>query len=170
VEMMAAMCAICDGQSYEEALAEMHERIGRFGFTMTGIEPDPDHPGWIYTVGLVERCDHPELAILGVPLDFAYAVLTTLSRRVLDRGARVHAGELARVNGVDFHVGPVDSRLWEGDMFNQWWNYYAWRDEMGLEPPDLEPHALELVVCGAQRLPWQDHDELVSRGCEPPRP
>jgi predicted outer membrane lipoprotein len=159
--MMAGMCAICDGMSYDEVLADMHERVERFGFTMTGIEPDPDHPGWTYTVGLVERRDHPELAILGVPLQVAYTVLTALSRRVLDDGARIQEGEIARINGVYFHVGPIDDRLWDGDMFNQWWNYYTWRDEMGLDPPEVEPYALELVVCGSQRLPWEDEQELV---------
>jgi Domain of unknown function (DUF4262) len=169
--MMAGMCAICDGQSFEEALAEMHDRIDRFGFTMTGIEANPDHPPWIYTVGLVEHHDHPELAVLGVPERYAYLVLETLAQHLF-RGGRFAPGETVEVGGVGFHVCPVDERLWEGDMFNQWWNYYGWRDEMRLDPPDIVPDALELVVCPAQRLPWQSDDDaaLVSRGYEPPRP
>lgn len=153
--MMAGMCAICDGQTYEEHLAGMHERIGRFGFTMVGIEPSPDHPPWIYTVGLVEHHDHPEMAILGVPVEVSYAVLTALSRKVL-RGTRIKKGEMARVNGVRYHIDAVPDGLWDGDMFNQWWEYDSWRDDMNLEPPEVEPAALELAVCGAQAVPWRD--------------
>jgi hypothetical protein len=153
------MCPICDGQSYEEALADMHELIGKHGFTMTGIEPGPDHPPWIYTVGLAEH-DHPELSVLGLPVDVSYTILDALSRHVF-RGGRFAPGETVELGGVRFHVREVDERVWEGDMFNQWWNYYDWRDEIDPGAPDVEPAALELVACPGQRLPWESDDEVL---------
>lgn len=142
------MCAICDGATHEEFLAGTHERIQRFGFTMMGVEPDPDHPPWLYTIGLVEHDAHPELSLLGVPLDFGFAVIDDLGHQVLD-GERFQCGDLVVSHGVQFHVDAVDSLLWQGDMFNGWKEYYAWR---GTRPPS--PVALELIVCGAQLYPY----------------
>ena len=134
------MCAICDGKTPEEFLAGVHERIERFGFTMVGVEANPDHPSWLYTVGLVEHHDHPELSALGMPVRFAHAVLDELSHRVMG-GQSFQPGDDVVVRGTRFRLDDVDHRLWEGDMFNQWKEYYAWRGDM---PP--VPSALEVVA------------------------
>jgi hypothetical protein len=138
------MCAMCDGETHEKFLTGVHERVQRFGFTMLGVEPDPDHPPWLYTLGLVEHHDHPELSILGAPLAFGYKVLDELSGRVLD-GECFEYGDEVVVGGVYLHVDVVDDRLWDGDMFNQWKEYYLWRGD-----PPPAPSALELIVCGSQ--------------------
>jgi hypothetical protein len=155
------MCAMCDGATLEEFLEDLHDLIDRHGFTVSGIEPDEDHPTWLYTIGLLDRVDHPELCILGVPLGFGVAVLNKWGNYVLD-GNVLAAGETIQSTGicyaddettvigdVTFHVGEVDERLWHGEMFNGWHDYYRWLG--GPAPP---PHALELRLCGNQPDPF----------------
>lgn len=141
------MCAICDGATHDEFLAGVDERIERFGFTMVGVEPDPDHPPWLYTIGLVEH-HHPELSVLGLPVRLGFEVLDALAREVL-AGERFQPGDEAVVGGVHFRFDRVDSRLWEGDMFNQWKQYYAWRGDI-----TPLPSALDLVLYHAPDLAW----------------
>jgi hypothetical protein len=135
------MCPICDGKTQEDLLAEADERIDEFGFTVMGVEPDPDHPPWLYTVGLVEH-GHPEVAVLDVPLDLAFSLLQEIGLRVVD-GEVFTPGEGVVANGLHFHVADVDERLWNGDMFNQWKAYYAY-----CGAADVEASAVELVLCG----------------------
>ena len=136
------MCMICDGATHEEVLTETDERIGRFGFTMVGIEPNPDHPPWLYTIGLVERHNHPELCVLGMPEHAGFRLLDAVSRWVLG-GERLAPGRDVIVGGVRYHVDDLDDRVVAGDMLAQWHDYYRWRGDL-----ELRPSALELVRCG----------------------
>jgi hypothetical protein len=136
------MCEICDGKTHEEVLAGVHERIQRFGFTMFGVEPDPDHPPWLYTIGLVEHHQHPELCVIGVPVQFGFGLLDALSCSVL-AGDRFEHGHTVMAGDTLFHVQEVDPRLWQGDTFNQWKEYYTWRGG-----PVPARSAVELVLCG----------------------
>jgi hypothetical protein len=136
------MCSICDGKTWEQVMQETHDMIGRYGYTLQGVEPDLDHPPWVYTIGLLESFDHPELSILGVPLNFGMSVLGAVAQGVVD-GDWYQAGETVAVGGsLHFHIAEVDPQLWEGDMFGSWHNYYTWR---GDHP--AEQWALELVTC-----------------------
>ena len=156
------MCAMCDGVTHEEFLEDLHDLIGRHGFTVSGIEPDADHPTWLYTIGLVDSVDHPELAVLGVPLGFGISVLNSWGNYVLDgnvlaagetiqsTGVRYADAETTVVGNVSFHIGTVDPRLWEGEMFNQWYAYYDWLG--GPAPP---PDAVEMRLCGNQPDPFR---------------
>ena len=139
------MCSICDGATHDVVLTETSERIERFGFTMLGIEPSPDHPPWVYTVGLVERHNHPEIGVLGLPLERAYRLLDVVARRVL-AGERFAAGEAVRVGPTRFHIDELDERVVAGDMMARWHDYYAWQGDLL-----LRPSVLELVRCGRSR-------------------
>lgn len=136
------MCSICDGATHEEVLTETRERIERFGFTMLGIEPNPDHPPWVYTVGLVERHNHPEIGVLGLPVEQGFDVLDVVARDVLS-GGRYAPGDVVVVGPMRFHVDELDDRVVAGDMMAQWHTFYAWRGEHA-----LRPSVLELVRCG----------------------
>jgi hypothetical protein len=136
------MCSICDGATHEEVLTETSQRIERFGFTMLGIEPNPDTPSWVYTVGLVERHNHPEIGVLGLPLQEAYRLLDAVARGVL-AGERFAAGEAVRVGQMRYHIDELDDRVVAGEMMAQWHDYYAWQGDLR-----LRPSVLELVRCG----------------------
>jgi len=140
------MCSLCDGTSYEQLLEDTGERIERIGFTMVGVEADLDHPPWTYTIGLVEGYDHPELAMLGIPIELAAEVISALATRVLD-GDRIVPGVDLLFDGVPFHVDEVDQQLWAGERFNQWKAYYDWTGD-----PPATPSAIEVIPCGS----WHD--------------
>ncbi|HEV7757607.1 MAG TPA: DUF4262 domain-containing protein [Acidimicrobiales bacterium] len=139
------MCSICDGTTYDEVLTDTRGRIDRSGFTLAGIEPGPDQPPWLYTIGLVERHNHPEVSVLGVPVPRAQQLLDIVARRVL-AGERLAAGVDLMVGSRRFHVDELDERVVAGDMLAQWHDYYGWR---GLD--ELRPSVLELVRCGRSR-------------------
>jgi Domain of unknown function (DUF4262) len=136
------MCSICDGATHEEVLTETRERIERFGFTMRGIEPNPDHPSWLYTVGLVERHNHPEIGVLGLPVQRGFHILDAVAQRVLG-GERLEPGVDVVVGHARYHVDELDERVLAGDMMAQWHEYYDWQGQH-----ELRPSVLELVRCG----------------------
>ena len=136
------MCSICDGATHEEVLTETSERIERFGFTMLGIEPNPDKPSGLYTVGLVERHNHPEIGVLGLPVQRGFSVLDAVAQWVLG-GERLSPGTDVVVGAARFHVDELDDRVVAGEMMAQWHDYYAWQGDLR-----LRPSVLELVRCG----------------------
>lgn len=151
------MCSLCDGTSYEQLLEDTGERIERIGFTMVGVEADPDHPPWVYTIGLVEGYDHPELTMPGIPIQLAAEVVSALATRVLD-GECIVPGVDVHFDGLPFHVSQVDQQLWAGDRFNQWRAYYDWVGD----PPPM-PSAVEVIPCGS----W--HDDFAAEAPPPNR-
>jgi hypothetical protein len=146
------MCVICDGVTPEDFLVDQRQRIEHHGFTMVAVERDVDHPAWLYTIGLVEH-DHPELAVVGMPLVVAADLVGGLARLVVD-GDELAAGDTVEVSDVagtglplDIHLQAVDHRLWQGPMFSAWHGYYEW---LGAAIP--APEALELVPCGSESI------------------
>jgi hypothetical protein len=139
---MPGMCMICDGATRDEVQAETDERIDRFGFTMVGTTPDPDHPSWLHTIGLIERHNHPEMCVLGEPADDGFRLLDTVSRAVLG-GTRFSEGQTLEIAGTYWHVSDLDERVVGGEMMVQWRDHYHWMGSDG-----LRLSALELVRCG----------------------
>ncbi|HEY7136576.1 MAG TPA: hypothetical protein VIB48_16100 [Acidimicrobiia bacterium] len=60
------MGKICEGFGMDDVLALAEARIAEHGFTMQGVS-DPDVPddanGWVYTMGLLDAADHPEMVV-----------------------------------------------------------------------------------------------------------
>lgn len=133
---------ICDGATRDEVQAETDERIEQFGFTMVGLQPDPDQPSWLHTIGLLERHNHPEVCVLGEPVDDGFRLLDTVARSVLG-GTRLSDGQTLDIGGTHWHVAELDERVVAGDMMLQWRDHYAWQGDDG-----LRLSALELVRCG----------------------
>jgi hypothetical protein len=136
------MCSICEGTTHDEVLTETRERIERRGFILAGHERTADRPPWLYTIGLVERHNHPELCVLGLPLPRARRVLDIVGQRVLS-GERLAGGSTIVVGPARFHVAELDDRVAGGDMLADWHDYYDWQGDL-----HLRPSALELVRCG----------------------
>jgi hypothetical protein len=136
------MCSICEGTTQDAVLTETRERIERRGFIMAGHEPTADRPSWLYTIGLIERHNHPELCVLGLRPQRARRLLDIVGQRVLG-GERLAPGSDIVVGAARFHVGELDDRVAAGDMMADWHDYYDWRGD-----PWLRPSALELVRCG----------------------
>lgn len=137
------MCDICNGMSFDEQFENIEEKIEEYGFTLMGVEAGPEHPPWIYTIGLVENHEHPELWMRDLSLDVAYELTDVIARRVA-AGEQFAPGDDVFVDGLCVHVRPVGDELWNGNRFAMWHQYYGeWADVIA----PAAPSALELYPC-----------------------
>jgi hypothetical protein len=58
---------VCEGFSFEDAILLDAAAIAEYGYIMQGVMGDPDEgiPPWVYTVGLLDVADHPEMIVAG---------------------------------------------------------------------------------------------------------
>jgi hypothetical protein len=91
---------------WKPSRAAMLERIERFGWAAQGVLGDRSHPEYVYTVGL-SNLGHPELVLLGMPVDDGLAELEALVPLILD-GLRVgDLNELRQPCGCTIRFVPV---------------------------------------------------------------
>ena len=77
------MCRMCEGTSREQLLDEARCHIIHHGWFLQGIVPGPDGGGgWVYTVGLLENFDHPELVVADISYEDGGALLNDLGEFV----------------------------------------------------------------------------------------
>ena len=147
------MCTICDGQSYEEALHDLHHLVQHFGWALQGVEaPRP----WTYTIGLTERFDHPELVMAGVDISLAMTVLNALGTMVAT-GEQLSPGRPAvTVGETEVTFGAVHPVHLAAGLVGTWERYYDWRP--GAAPP-LD--VVQVLPLPGRRLPLdQPHTSL----------
>ncbi len=87
------MCAMCDGQTMEEFVADVVDDIDRVGWAIVAVEDEDGRHVYTYTVGLTRYHGHPELLVSGDDFHLAHHVLDDLAALVKD-GRRFEAGEL----------------------------------------------------------------------------
>lgn len=110
------MCMMCEGATYEEALAAQVATTEAHGWSIMGVT---GHRPWSYTIGLRWYLDCPELIIVGFRAEFAWGLL----HEVVDR---VGAGETLRVGSTmqlfdhTVSLGRVHERNLAGEWFAQW--------------------------------------------------
>jgi hypothetical protein len=131
----------CDGASLDEVLFHLHGVIERNGWAVIPVEPAPGRLGWAYTIGLTERCGHPELVVVGLASDAAGRLLNAVAGLIAigghlrpdQRDAMVipPAGEVVRVHHEQLVAG----------LMAMWPHYYGSLGRQGLP---LE--ALQLCV------------------------
>lgn len=132
----------CGCAPLEERYAATTRAIDDPGWMVIGVDGgDHRHVPWAYTIGLIERFDHPELVITGLDAVTAHSVLNAFGFEV-KAGRRFDGlGEL--IEGVihaPVRVMTVHRSHWAGDRFNQWHGYYEW---VGGRSPD--PRALQVI-------------------------
>ncbi|HSL57634.1 MAG TPA: DUF4262 domain-containing protein [Acidimicrobiales bacterium] len=143
------MCFMCDGGTYEQYQQLVADHIERFGWHIAGVEPEGMRPAWAYTIGMLERYEHPELIITGLCcFDCGQSVLNAVGRVVAD-GGRLAPGDEVVVRDRVVRIGSVHPRQWETDLFNFWWR----RHEMLTMPPS--PAAVQVIIADAHGR-WQD--------------
>ena len=120
------MCELCDGATIEELREELAERIEWFGWGGQYVEGDPEaNDPWAYTIGLVERWNHPELVVASLSYERSAALLDMVVDEI-QAGRRFEAGVTATVNGVDLSFAAVHPRQFERNVFARWFDYYEW--------------------------------------------
>lgn len=58
------MCVLCQANSLELAIELLTDDISIDGYAVASTPPTDDRPRWVYTVGLEQTFDHPELLIV----------------------------------------------------------------------------------------------------------
>jgi len=119
------MCRVCEGFSIEDATALAGARVTENGgYAIQGVVgpggPDEGAESWVYTVGLLDVADHPELIMAGVAPSTAASVLSMLCQSVV-RGERYLVDETIDLGGAVAVVGAVHEVQYERDTFSTWY-------------------------------------------------
>ena len=96
----------------DQALFNLEAKISRFGWTAYYISGGPG-PDWHYTIGLVDRFDHPELITLGLDHRSAHAAAHEVVHR-LETGVSLTPGRKAKHSLLEIPMAlvPVDDAYW----------------------------------------------------------
>ena len=114
---------MCEGFSLDDVLALDAAHIAEYGFINIGVDVrEPGGCPWAYTVGLLDRADHPELIVAGPSLETCGPILSTLAHAVLDDGERFEVGERIDLGRGDAVIGAVHEIQYVLDTFNFWHN------------------------------------------------
>ncbi|MEY2458368.1 MAG: hypothetical protein QOG30_198 [Acidimicrobiaceae bacterium] len=145
------MCVICDGGSEEDLLNDEFVRVAVEGFVMVGVESESP---WIYTIGLLQSYDHPELVVTGQAEEGAKLIVRVVDR--IKEGQRFNAASPPTTLCCGCTIasfGSVHPEHWNRGRFEQWVRYYGfhggepaermavqvlWRDRNDLFPTDPE--------------------------------
>jgi len=136
----------------DQALFNLEAKISRFGWTAYYISGGPG-PDWHYTIGLVDRFDHPELITLGLDHRSAHAAAHEVVHH-LEAGESLTPGRHTKHSLLEIPMAlvPVDDAYWMKpyDYFLGWFDYYRATDRQ------LQRQALQIVWSDdEQRLPWE---------------
>ena len=92
------------------------------GWGAMHIPADEEGPGFGFTVGLYHTWKHPEILVMGLPLETAHELLTVAADRVR-RGHRYQEGQ----NSDDFLVGyPCRLHLIPSGCYQAYLGYALW--------------------------------------------
>lgn len=139
------MCVICDGGTFEDELANLHQEITDRGFALMPVGSSLDALGLVYTIGLIDGVDHPELVVAGFPLGRAASAVNYLACRIVD-GERIEGRRELPILGTQIGIAPVHERHLTGNLMARWHWYY---DQVGRW--DLTLRALQIRLPDGQR-------------------
>jgi hypothetical protein len=155
------MCVVCDGLTREEALQGLHGTVQRYGWAIQYVEGEGPDIAWAYTIGLMARYGHPELALVGWDQRTTALALRDLVDRMA-RGERFVAGTtIALAPRVVAWVGKVHPNQMLGGVFDGWLEYY---DYYPSPPGGWEALEIVLGVAGEPRRGHRLHRAEVAVG------
>ena len=146
--------------SEDEVRLDLARRMEAHGWAVQGVEGSPTNWTWAYTIGLIERFDHPELVVAGLCFKIAARVLNELASRV-QHGARLAPGVTTMIGRVPQRFVSVHPQQFDHGVFNYWFDHYR-----AFAPSEIDLHALQVIVprqalCAGRhgRLPRLDRPE-----------
>jgi hypothetical protein len=112
------MCRLCEGATREQLVEEARLRIAVHGYTLQGVVGDDIQP-WVYTIGLLDGFDHPELVMAGPSTRKCADILTAFANEVRD-GERYEVNDRLTAGAVSVTFGAVHHVQYELDTFAFW--------------------------------------------------
>jgi hypothetical protein len=145
------MCEMCDGRSAEDVRRALQDTIDEHGWVMQHVKASASSRPWTYTIGLVERYDHPEVIIVGGTQARAAKIIHEVVERIEYDSELLVAGDTVPLDCAccHLHVGNVHAAHLTSGWFAMWHFVYAVGDKPG---PSLR--ALQLNLCGDPELPF----------------
>jgi len=148
------MCDICDGKTYQQAFEELRHRIDAHGWSLQGVEPEEHGSAWVYTIGLIENFDNPELVITGGDIHRSAGLLNALGERIA-RGLRIDADTVVDLDGYLVEFETVHASYLSHGLCASWDDCYR---RIGTQPGPLR--VLQVVL---PLLEWCDHCDRKRR-------
>ena len=134
-------CVMCNGATRDECLDRIHRRVLDHGFTMQAVGASLNERGVVYTIGLVDKYDHPEFVVAGRPIGEAARVVEPLAMGVTE-GNRYKPGETILLGGeLLLGVGKVHERHLRDGLLAAWKAYYEYLGRV-----DLSLDAVQILV------------------------
>src|SRR3954449_40587 len=102
------MCDMCNGKTEGEVLLDLGEKIWRNGYVLQGVYGGASEPSWVYTIGLLDHLDHPELIVAGPEAELSAAIITD-AVALVQEGIPIVGGDTVRIDNLSFravHVHP----------------------------------------------------------------
>jgi hypothetical protein len=92
-------------------------------YSIVGEQDPTTGQWWVYTIGLLEEFDHPELVTVGYPVEEAAELLDEFAALVTAR-LRFEANSTITVNTSEVGIVSVQERYLEDGMMRVWHHYY----------------------------------------------
>lgn len=105
---------------FRDRLEKYYEDIRQLGYTFAVAEDDPP---LLYTIGLSENFDHPEIVLVDHDDELTGTGLVC-STLVIKDGERLDLLTRVRLGRYDFDVRPVHRDRWRDGTFCDWHEYY----------------------------------------------
>ncbi len=153
---MPLRCAAVQEQA--DIDARVRADIAHFGWHLVMIPPTPESTGWVHTIGLSERFEHPELIVFGNDFSVLSPLLNALGERIRG-GVRFEPGsELSNLlEGLPLVFRGVAPKWIEPFLGNAAWHYKRDRIEA------LQCFWPDPAAC----FPWQPEFEAALREDQP---
>ena len=78
----------------EDGLSGIAADVATYGWTVMRVTADGPGPDFAYSIGMVQTLDHPEMLIVGLPLDTAHRLINDVGASIKS-GQRYSAGEIS---------------------------------------------------------------------------
>jgi hypothetical protein len=142
----------------EERVREFLVEVDTHGWIVMRIAADGPGPDFAYSIGLVRTYAHPEIIVVGLPMDVAHNIINDLGAAVRD-GARFNAGQISGAFLKDYDVTFRAVPEYQYGAYLGWGQQVYGRSDFPV---------LQLIYPDrAGRWPWQDGVASQFRALQP---